>query len=248
MNVKRMAELTAQMQRRWAEYYEEWLAARRGRGPLDRDTARRILIEQYRRIRTPEPSVLFFESPLQCLLAAWALSFPRCSWGSLENHLATVSPQLPKFWGPIPGLLEKQVTGEALAEAQFRTPLGIGLYKALVYQAEQLVTYLWLHVRCQLGARFTTQVRREVDFATEAGERFWRDPWAERDLDKPLTMLGRSWDYPLDGAVNYVDAYFRKMLRGTSLFVQNYFVNGGWSVRETLHTFLVKELGVGASQ
>ena len=66
-------KLTPQQERAVEETLSKWLAIGRSTAPLDRPAAARVITKFYAEIKKPAPTVLFFSSPLMCLLAYGAL-------------------------------------------------------------------------------------------------------------------------------------------------------------------------------
>ncbi|HEX4136766.1 MAG TPA: hypothetical protein VHY84_19305, partial [Bryobacteraceae bacterium] len=89
MSSTRITRLTPGQEKRLAEVYNEWLAVGRNCGPLDRAAVTATVEEFYGRIGKAAPVVMFFSSPLMCVLAWSALRMLSAPTSQLDSQLAS---------------------------------------------------------------------------------------------------------------------------------------------------------------
>src|SRR5271154_3192822 len=70
---ERIMKLTGEQEKRLIDVRNEWLSIGYSTAPVDRAEATKIIGEFYSRIGKPKPAVLFFSSPMMCILAWGAL-------------------------------------------------------------------------------------------------------------------------------------------------------------------------------
>jgi hypothetical protein len=113
-SIKKITALSPGQEKRLAAVYEEWLTVGRNCAPLDRKEVTEICADFYGRIGKPAPQVLFFSSPMMCVLA-WGLLR-----GLAESQLRSqLGSQLgSQLWSQLGSQLESQLW------SQLRSQLG----------------------------------------------------------------------------------------------------------------------------
>jgi hypothetical protein len=157
---KLITRLTPGQEQRLGEVYQEWLQVGRSCGPVNRTEATAILGEFYSRIGKPAPTVLFFSSPMMCILA----------WGVLSQLESQLRSQLGSQLGSqlrsqLESQLESQLRSqlESQLRSQLESQLGSQLESQLGSQLEsQLGSQLRSQLESQLGSQLRSQLRSQL--------------------------------------------------------------------------------------
>ena len=171
----KITSLTPGQEKRLAQAYEEWLAVGRSTANLDRSAAENVVIELYARIGKPKPLVLFFSSPMMCMLArGWLLGLSDQLSAQLSAQLrAQLSAQLSAH---LRAQLRAQLSAQLAQLAQLSAQLSAQLRAQLSAQLAQLSAQLRAQLSAQLSAQLdqlSDQLSDQLDQLSD--QRFW---WA----------------------------------------------------------------------
>jgi hypothetical protein len=162
---KKVTELTEEQEKRLIDLRSEWLSIGYSTAPLNRKECEAIIGEFYARIGKPKPVVLFFGSPMMCILA-WAVlkNFSTTKLGSqLGSQLRS------QLWSQLRSQLGSQLESQLWSqlESQLRSQLRSQLESQLWSQLEsqlgsQLESQLWSQLRSQLRSQLWSQLESQL--------------------------------------------------------------------------------------
>ena len=146
-----ITQLTKKQEQRMQEVIQHWLSVGRSTQPIDREQATASITAMYRAIGKDAPAVLFFSSPMMCILAWGALRSAGVNRGQLGGQLR----------GQLGGQLRGQLGGQLWG--QLGDQLGDQLRDQLRGQLwGQLRGQLWGQLGDQLGDQLRGQLRGQL--------------------------------------------------------------------------------------
>jgi len=191
-----IAKLTAEHEADLRRTYDEWLLVGRSTAPIDEAAARGVISQMYVRIGEHPPAVLFFSSPMMCILAYGAL----CSLTAAQSEKDTGMKGASQLESQLGSQLRSQL--ESQLESQLWSQLGSQLRSQL---RSQLGSQLESQLESQLGSNYFAGQQWcawEVfyDFCRRIGVKYSGDEDALLDLWLEQSRTCHWW-WPYKGLV-----------------------------------------------
>ncbi len=151
---------------------QKWLAIGRRTAPLNRDKVKVILNKFYKRINKKNPNILFFSSPLMCLIAYYFLYNLKIL--KFKDKNSQIQSNLDsQFWSPIQSQLWYQLDSQLYSkiDSQLDSQLQSQLYSQLHSQIDfQLNSHLQSKIRFQLQSQPQSQFQSQINNYFGGGE------------------------------------------------------------------------------
>jgi hypothetical protein len=150
--------LTCDQEKLLANQINYWLRLAHSNEPLDRPAATRAICAMYEALGKPRPAVLFFSSPMMCVLG----------WGALRALREPRSQLEAQLWSQLQSQLGSQLQSQLQSqlESQLGSGLGSGLELALrselMLQRSELESQLRQRLESQLALQLRSQLRSQL--------------------------------------------------------------------------------------
>lgn len=223
---------------------QKWLAIGRRTAPLNRDKVKVILNKFYKRINKKNPNILFFSSPLMCLIAYYFLYNLKIL--KFKDKNSQIQSNLDsQFWSPIQSQLWYQLDSQLYSkvdsqlDSHFQSKIRIQLQYQLQSQLQsQLYSQLYSQIQSQIQSRLQSQLDSQLYSKI--------DSQLDSQLQSQLySQLHSQIDFQLN---SHLQSKIRFQLQSQpqSQFqsqINNYFGGGEWCSWEIFYDFC-NQIGV----